>query len=117
MSKKKEKTVKETLTTMQLTDRIHADHDAGFSYYAAKAIANHLEEREDASGEEMELDLPAIRGEYTEYSDARKACDDRGFAYDTEEDDDETEANALMTIEEETIVLELPGGGIVIVEE
>ena len=55
--------MKKTLTTYQIADELRDD----FSYPAALALAEWLEEYEESTGQEMELDAVAIRCDWNEY--------------------------------------------------
>ena len=64
--------MKKTLTTSQIADELRAD----FSYAAAHALAEWLEDYEDQSGEEMEMDAVAIRCDWNEYASLPDWADD-----------------------------------------
>jgi len=78
-----------------------------FSYGALCALFNYYEEVEQSSGEEMELDVVAICCDWTEYDTALEAAQ----AYDF---DKENEDKARSYLENNTTVLSLEGGGVVI---
>lgn len=59
--------MKITLTTSQVAHHLLRDEYARWSYEGAYALARHYEEREEDSGEEMELDVVAIRCEWSEF--------------------------------------------------
>lgn len=59
--------MKQTLTTHQIADELHSDKNAGWSWAGALALAQHLEEIEESTGEEMELDVVAIRCDFSEH--------------------------------------------------
>ena len=56
-----------TLTTNQAVNELMADEYANWSYEAALALVEWLEELEDSSGEPIEFDPVALRCEWTEY--------------------------------------------------
>jgi hypothetical protein len=58
--------MKLTLNTRQVASYLAADKDANWSYSGALALAEYLEEMEESTGEEIELDVCAIRCEYSE---------------------------------------------------
>jgi hypothetical protein len=66
--------MKVTLSTSGIQDRLYADKSAGWSWAGARALAEYLEELEDDTGEEMEFDGVAIRGDFDEYESAREAA-------------------------------------------
>ena len=59
--------MKQTLTTYQIADALKADENANWSYAGSLALAEYLEQLEEDLGEEMELDVVAIRCDYSEY--------------------------------------------------
>lgn len=100
--------MKQTLTTGQVADLLLKDENARWSYEAARALAEHYEELEQDSGEEMELDVVAIRCEWTEYryasdiAEAYKIPDLDGL------DDDEREEAILTYIDDNSERINLP---------
>ena len=59
--------MKTTLTTRQIVDALGTDKNANWSYQGASALAEYLEEIEGDTGEELELDVVAIRCDYSEH--------------------------------------------------
>jgi len=59
--------MKTTLTTYDIANALSNDEFAGFSRAGAFALAEYLEEYEESTGEELELDVIAIRCEFTEF--------------------------------------------------
>ena len=53
-----------------------------FSYDGLKALFEYLEEYEDSTGEEVELDVIALCCEYAEYDSLKEYNDDYGTKYD-----------------------------------
>lgn len=66
----------EKLTTTDVADKLLADENAGWSRAGAYALAEYLQELEDDIGEEFELDVVALRCEYSEYPSAAEAVKD-----------------------------------------
>ena len=95
-----------TLTTGQIVDALRDDSNP-WSYAGAEALAEYLEDLEESTGQEMELDAVAIRCDFAEYSTAVAAIRD----YCGDEMDDEEEA--LEYLRERTLVVEFAGGVIV----
>ena len=60
--------MKTTLNTHEIADALKRDTNANWSYQGSKALAEYLEEQEESSGTEMELDVVAIRCDFSEYS-------------------------------------------------
>jgi len=63
--------MKKTLNTNQIADALRADDNANWSYNGARALAEYLEEYEENAGQEMELDVVAIRCDFSEYASLR----------------------------------------------
>jgi hypothetical protein len=59
--------MKMTLNTRQIADALKNDTNARWSYNGSLALAEHLEEYEEGAGEEMEMDVVAIRCDFSEY--------------------------------------------------
>jgi len=59
--------MKQTLTTHGIANALHSDKNAAWSWAGALALAQHLEEIEESTGEEMELDCVAIRCDFSEH--------------------------------------------------
>jgi len=60
--------MKITLNAYQIADALKNDTNASWSYNGSLALAEYLEEYEESTGEEMELDVCAIRCDFSEYS-------------------------------------------------
>lgn len=85
-----------------------------FSWEALEAIYEYITELEGACGEETEFDPIAICCEWTEYDNALEAANNYGSEIDQDATDDEQEAEALKWLQDNTVVLELDNGGVVI---
>ena len=57
-----------TLSTNQAVNELMADEYADWSYEAATALVEWLEELEDSSGEPIEFDPVGLRCEFSEYT-------------------------------------------------
>jgi hypothetical protein len=68
--------MKTTLTTNQIVNALGADKNANWSYQGASALAEYLEEIEGDTGEELELDVVAIRCDYSEHPSLHAWVDD-----------------------------------------
>ena len=104
--------MKITLSTNQIADHLYADKDAGWSWEGAHALAEELEAMEESTGEEMELDVVAIRCDYTEYAGGLEAAEAYDYEKD-EEDEDTIEEDAITWLRNKTSVIEFSGGVIV----
>jgi hypothetical protein len=100
--------MKKTLNTYDIANELLADSNAAWSRAGAFALAEHLEECEESTGEEIELDVVAIRCDFSEYtslqdwaseyfSNESEAVDSLGLELDM---DGETVTNGEEEIEE-----------------
>lgn len=81
------------------------DRSTKFSRAARFALFDYLEEVEEDTGEEMELDVISLCGEYTEYASLQDFREELGY---TEEDYPD-----MDSLREDTTVIEFDGGFIV----
>ena len=105
--------MKQTLTTSQVADMLMQDDNAAWSYAGARALAEHLEEIDRESEQEMEFDRVAVRCEFSEYATAREAADNYDWQPDEDADEDEAEKSALQFLQDRTTVIEFTGGIII----
>jgi hypothetical protein len=59
--------MKQTLTTYDIAEALINDEYGGWSRAGAFAMAEHLEQYEEDTGEELDLDVVAIRCDYSEF--------------------------------------------------
>ena len=105
--------MKMTLSTYDIADALKSDTNANWSYNGAKALAEYLEECEESSGEEMELDVVAIRCDFSEHGSLREWADDYGYEYDHGDEDDDIAAEIREYITDHGRLIEFDGGVIV----
>lgn len=112
--------MKVTLSTYEIADRIASDKNSSFSYDGAYAIANYLEEYEESTGEEMELDLVAIRCDFSEYKSLQEWAHDhfsnawQELGFDESDCDDDEFDNAIREyLQDHTTLIEFDEGIIV----
>ena len=105
--------MKITLNTNDIVNHLLRDTNAKWSRDGAYALAEHLEEMEELTGEEMELDVVAIRCDFSEYPTAAEAAEEYGWAPDETEYDDANEAAALDWLSDRTSVISFDGGVII----
>lgn len=119
--------MKTTLTTYQIADALESDDNANWSHAGALALAEYLEELEADTGEEMELDIVAIRCDFSEYANLQEwvsehfgsgshTADTFGLNMDGEtsqEDDDEINEKIRQYIQDRAQLVEFDGGIIV----
>ena len=108
--------MKITLTEHQFVQQFLAVRPTNFSYEALRALFAHLEELERDCGEETEFDPIAICCDWTEYASALEAAEAYGFKAEDSEDEkaDKAEEAALTFLCDETTVIELSNGGVVV---
>lgn len=112
--------MKKTLSTDEIAQELR---ETGFSYGAAYALAEFLEEMERDTGEETELDAVAIHCEFSEFESLQEWAEDFfGESWkedlDLEEDEDEEDEDLINDkikdyLEQNTTLIEY-GGGIIV---
>jgi hypothetical protein len=117
--------MKMTLNTYEIAEELLKDTNASWSRAGALALAEYLEEYEESTGEELELDVCAIRCDFYEYESALECAIDYGWSPEASilDDDDnirpdegveeENEELALKWLHDRTQVIEFDGGVIV----
>jgi hypothetical protein len=108
--------MKQTIDYYQFRNAFErCNRTSNFSHDGLSALFDHLEEIEDGTGEEMELDVIAICCDYSEHESALVAAMEQGFKPDTHEDDADTaEKAALEYLRDNTQVIEVDGGAVII---
>lgn len=111
--------MKTTLTTSEAAEILFNDKDAGWSYAGARALAEYLEEYEESTGEELELDYVAIRCDFSEWKSLQEWAADY-FSGDWREEvdaedceDEETDEKIREYINDHGQLIEFDGGVIV----
>jgi hypothetical protein len=117
--------MKLTLNTRQVANYLAADKDANWSYSGALALAEYLEELEESTGEEIELDVCSIRCDFAEWPSLQAwlsdyygqplaaALESAGIDLEGEEDDDEIDDLIRSFIADHGQLIEFDGGVIV----
>ena len=117
--------MKTTLNTYDIANALKSDENANWSWDGARALAEYLEELEQDTGEEMELDVVAIRCDFSEYDSLQawiteyqgqpfdEAMKSAGIDLDGEESEDETDELIRSFIEDHGTLIEFSGGIIV----
>lgn len=117
--------MKMTLNTYEVADELLKDTCARWSRAGAFALAKYLEELEENAGEEMELDVCAVRCDFLEYASALEAAIDYNWSPEASilDDDDnirpdedveeENKELALKWLHGRTSVIEFNGGVII----
>lgn len=118
--------MKKTMNTHDIANALIADTNAAWSRAGAYALAEHLEEYEESTGEELELDVVAIRCDFSEYtslqdwaseyfSDESQAADALGLDLDMDgvtvtNDESEIEEAIRDYIQDHGTMIEFDGG-------
>ncbi len=113
--------MKETLSTLEVADRLFRDENANWTYAGAHALAEYLEEYEESTGEEMEFDRVAIRCDFTQWASLQEwahdyfsnAWQEMGFDEIEEIDDKEFDEKIREYIQDHGQLIEFDGGIIV----
>ena len=110
--------MKTTLNTHDITDALTNDENAAWSYNGAKALAEYLEQYEEDCGIELELDVVALRCEFTECSDVFEwgksyFTNNQFRALFDDVDGDDLDDAIMLYIQERGQLIEFEGGVIV----
>lgn len=99
--------MKTTVSQSDFHDAFRAcDRLENFSYQGRNALFDYLEEYENDTGEEIELDVIGLCCDYSEYPSALEAAKDMSsFEPDPEQDEEEQEEEALAYLQDHTIVI------------
>ena len=95
--------MKQTINEYQFKDAFQKCRPDNFSCEGLIALYDYLEQYEEDTGQEVELDVIAICCEFTEYEDLKEF---QGIYYDDIKGD---KYKTLEEIEEETIVIPIEG--------
>ena len=105
--------MRKTLTTYEIATELILDENAMWTRRGAFALAEYLEQLEEDIGEEMELDVVALRCEYSEYESLEDfATDHFGSMYGKGVNKDEPK-DLREYIEDNGTLIEFDGGIIV----
>ena len=102
-----------TLNTYDIAGYLMQDTNAKWSRPGAYALADYLQEIENDTGEEMDLDVVAIRCDYAEYTTAAEAACEYGWAPEPDEYDEANESAALSWLSDRTSVITFDSGVII----
>lgn len=105
-----------TINFSQFCDSFSEDRKNQFSYNGKKALFEYLEQYEEETGEELELDIIALCCGYTEYETAIE-CANNYFDFALSDVDiltaEEAEEEALEYLKNRTQVIEFEDGIII----
>ena len=94
--------MKQTINEYQFKDAFQKCRPDNFSYEGLTALYDYLEDYEEDTGQEMELDVIAICCDFTEYEDLKEF---QGEYYDEVQGD---KYEDIEEIEQETVVIPIP---------
>jgi hypothetical protein len=98
--------MKQTISANQFVDAFQSLRPDNFSYEGLQALYNYLEEYEESTGEEMELDVIALCCDFTEWENLKEMQNNYSSGYETMED-----------IEDETTTIYIPDSDRFITQE
>ena len=110
--------MKTTLSTSQATRLLISDTNANWSPAGARALVEYLEDFEYSQGVELELDIVAIRCDYSEFESALEAATEYGYEPnptlgEEAQDADDKELDALDWLADHTAVIKFTAGIII----
>ncbi len=117
--------MKTTLSTYEVANALKSDDNSNWSYAGALALAEWLEDLEQDTGEEIELDVVAIRCDFSEYESligfagcrwgtVNKVCQASiEFAWTSDTSEYEKEDDLREYIQDRGFLIEFEGGIIV----
>jgi hypothetical protein len=117
--------MKTTLNTSDIARALKSDENANWSWNGAKALAEYLEQLEEDTGEEMELDVVAIRCDFSEFASLQEwvseyhgepqadAMSSSGIDLDGDETEEEIDDLIRSYIQDHGTLIEFSGGIIV----
>ena len=110
--------MKQSINFSQFCDSFSDTYKDNFSHEGKRALFDYLEDYEQGSEEEMELDPVALCCEYAEYGSVIEAAEEY-FTYESAPEGtlEENEKLALKFLEDNTTVIEVGNTGRVIIEQ
>ena len=98
--------MKQTIDKNQFMDAFqNMNREDNFTYAGLDALFNYLEEYEESTGEEIELDVIALCYDFTEYEDLAEFQNNYGAEYET-----------IEHIQDETMAIEISGSDSFIIQ-
>ena len=110
--------MKKTISEGEFIDEFKNNntYKKNFSIEGLMALYDYLVEYEEYIGDEIELDVIALCCEYSEYESANEAAKQYNGAFEASKDfdDEDREAAALAWLEDQTTVIPVNSGGVII---
>lgn len=94
--------MKQIINFSQFVDSFSEQRKNQFSYEGKRALFDHLQDYEESTGEELELDIVGLCCEYTEYASFKELHTDY------------TSIKSMDELRDNTTVIEMEGGGLII---
>ena len=87
-----------------------------FSYEGLNALFDYFEEYENSTSEDIDFDIVSIACEYSEYESATEAVKQYNGAVEENKDfdDEDKEKASIAWLQDQTQVIEIEGGGVII---
>lgn len=96
--------MKQTVCRSTFIDAFQAARPENFTYAGLCALFDYLEEYEDSTGQEIELDVIGLCCEFTEYKDLEEFQQAYGDEYETIEDIED--ATTVIRIDDEAFIIQ-----------
>jgi len=97
--------MKQTVNFSQFCDSFSEDRKNQFSYKGKRALFDYLEEYEESTGEEIELDTIALCSEYTEYENLKELQENYN------------DIESMEDLEEKTLVIKIENSDAFIIQQ
>ena len=102
--------MKQAVYLHDFTDAFRDIRPNNFTYAGLAAMYEYLEQLEDDTGEEFELDVISICCDFSEYHSAQEAYNEYNSEAADGDDEDEREAFALDWFQDRTSTISFDGG-------
>jgi len=94
----------QTINEFQFEDAFKSIRPDNFSYEGLKALYDYLEDYEDSTGEQIELDVIAICCDYYEYKDLKEFQED--YSEDYESIEEIEQATIVIMIDDDAFIIQ-----------
>jgi hypothetical protein len=107
--------MKKTIGESEFKDAFkHAGRGSQFSSTGLSALWEYLEQYEQDTGEEIELDVIALCCEYSEFDSLAAVRADYTMGIDEDDEEEDKDKQTMKYLEDHTQVIPLDGGGVII---
>ena len=94
----------QTINEFQFEDAFKSIRPDNFSYEGLKALYDYLEDYEDSTGEQIELDVIALCCDYSEYKDLKEFQED--YSEDYESIEEIEHATQVIMIDDTSFIIQ-----------